>query len=137
MELIDGTVAKQVDNHARRDRFDVGRDWGLRGVDDGRLPMSAAEVIPRCLRVPVLPAETERFFGEHEPVRVDVCKAEPVLVPTLLGTQGKLGVHARRSAVAAVQLVVGATVPLYELAETGRPEHPAQHLEEAHEIGLP
>ena len=42
------------------------------------------------------------------PLAAGVSQGEAVVVPACLGAQGKLGLHARRDAVAPVQLVVGA-----------------------------
>ena len=66
-----------------------------------------------------------------------VREREPIVVPAFRSAQRDFGLDPCRGFRAAVELIVGAAVHLDELPETSRPEHAAQHLEEADEVGLP
>ena len=109
----------------------------MSGVHDACLSMAASKVLPSRFSRPALLAEAERLLGENEPVGMGVSEGESVVVSARLRTEGHLGLHPWGDAVATEQLIVGASMPLHELAERARPQHPAQQLEETHEIGLP
>ena len=98
--------------------------------------MSTTQVFPPRLRPQSVAVESETLFSEEESVGMRMSKYKLIVVAALTRAQCDLGLYAWGSFIAAKQLVVGATLPLNELSESVRAEHPTQHVEETNEIGL-
>ena len=134
VELMDGAVPQEMDDGPCDGRADTLRRRSLRDIHDRRLRLVAGDVLPRRIRRGD-DGGAERLVAEDEAVRMGVGQREAIVNPARLGAQGELRVHARRYALAVVQLVVRAAPRPDELPES-RPQHPAQHLEEPNEVRL-
>ena len=135
--MIDGTVAQQVD-HDRSGR-PISRYPTLSGAYDLCLGMAAAHGTPireRLQFAAVVAAEPVLFSLKHEPIRVRVPQHKTIIIAAQVGRQTNLGLDPPSAPPPAEELVVRSALHLNEVGQPGRPEHPAQHLEESDDIGL-
>ena len=136
MELIHAAAPQQMDEHASGRGIDARRAGGMRRFHNHRLGMAASEVLPGRFRTQSLLAISERLFREHESVGVHMDKRKPVVVVARIGPYDQLGFQQRADLVTAEQLVVGAALALDELGQPTGADHPADHVEEANDIGF-
>ena len=96
----------------------------------------AFQMLPRRLCTPIGSTETILFIGEYKSIRMGVSEREVVFVRTHFCLHLYACFNDGGSLTAAEQLVVRPSLPLNKLLKLVGPEHPAQQVEEAHEIGL-
>ncbi len=99
--------------------------------------VGAAGIVPVRVIRPPGSAEAKGFLQEDKPVRMRMGEDKTIVVAAGIRLQTQIRLQLRSLSAPPEELVVGAALPLHEFLQPGGAQHPAQHFEEANEVGLP